>query len=145
MKILFSCNRKQNHKGHRSQLLSRGVQMCWGGSISAFVSPSPADRTQCHPRDNEVHTVRKVCVGLKSQTQPESEANMVEWYLHHASDPGSILVLHLLHSLGNTLVSWYQTVHRFRVKLGFWGRRVVLCFRMLFLMIMQSRAVQNHV
>lgn len=55
------------------------------------------------------------------------------------------LVFYLLHSLGTTLVSCYQTVHRLRVKLGFWGRGVVSGFRMLSLTITQSSAVQNHV
>lgn len=67
-KLLFSCNRRQNPKGHRRQLLSRGTQMWWVGA-SAFVSPSPTDRTQSHLTlsTKEVHTVRKVCVGLKTQ------------------------------------------------------------------------------
>lgn len=49
----------------------------------------------------------------------------------------------LLHGLGNRPVSRYQPVHGFRGKLGFWREGMVPCFEML--MILQSRAFQNHV
>lgn len=149
-KILFSCYRKQkNHKGHRSQLLSRMPQVCgdrqW--SLSSCLLPQQTGRSWNHLTlgTNENH--RKVCVGLKSKIMSESETNMAELYLQPTCHKSRTVSYGFcsVHSWGNKLVSCYQTVHGFRVKMGFWVEGMVLCFKMLFLMSLQSSAFQNRI
>lgn len=120
--------------------------MCWGGGICLCVSfPSRQDPASPQPQDNEVHTVRKVCVGLKSKTQCGSEANMVEWCLHHASNPGSNSCLTIASQLSKYIGLMWPDWSQIQRKAGFLGEEGGVCVRMLFLMIMQSSALQKHV